>query len=364
MRGGSIVSMLKRAALFSLLAAMLALPHSAAASGAQQGSPSQVIALINAYRAGSGLPAYQENGILMVTAQGQADYLASIQGSGGDIHAGPGGSRPRDRVFAAGYGGGEQIFVSEIAKYGLNETPEGAVGWWKTSQIHNDTMLASTYVEIGCGVATDGNSRYYYVCLTGYIAGGAYVPSSGSSSSSSAQQVAVPVMIPVTKADPQPDGSIVHIIRTGQTLWTLAAVYEVPLQQILELNGFTESQVVHPNDEVIVAPAGAYATTEPTQDPNASPTPSATVTEAPTATPSPTAQLAAAAGGEPAEGQLAAAQGGGQAPAETGAQNSSVQLVVSIALVSILGVIVASFFIQRPQPEPEANENDPFAPIS
>jgi hypothetical protein len=33
-------------------------------------------------------------------------------------------------------------------------------------------------------------------------------------------------------------------------------------------------------------------------------------------------------------------------------------------LVSILGVIVASFFIQRPQPEPETNDNDPFAPIT
>jgi hypothetical protein len=318
-----------------------------------------VIGLINSYRAGSGLPAYQENGILMVTAQGQADYLASNQGSNGDIHAGPGGSRPRDRAFAAGYGGGEQIFISEIAKYGLNETPEGALGWWKTSQIHNDTMLASTYVEIGCGVATDGNNRYYYVCLTGYIAGGAYTPSSGTSSSSQAVQPAAPVMIPVTKADPQPDGSIVHIIRTGQTLWTLAAVYEVPLQQILDLNGFSESQVVHPNDEVIVAPAGAYATTEPTEDPNATPEPSTTPTEASTATA--TAQLAAAEV-EPTDAQLALAQDA--APVNEEQENSSVQLVVGIALVSILGVIVASFFIQRPQAEPETNENDPFAPIS
>jgi uncharacterized protein YkwD len=343
-----------------LLTASAGLATDALASENLQGSPSQVIALINSYRAGSGLPAYQENGILMVTAQGQADYLASTQNSSGDIHAGPGGSRPRDRAFAAGYGGGEQIFISEIAKYGLNETPEGAVGWWKTSQIHNDTMLASTYVEIGCGVATDGNNRYYYVCLTGYIAGGAYTPSSGTSSSSSqSAQPAAPVMIPVTKAEPQSDGSIVHIIRTGQTLWTLAAVYEVPLQQILDLNGFGESQVVHPNDEVIIAPAGAYATTEPTADPNASPEPSATPTEAPTAT---ATQQLAVAEADPADAQPAAAENA--APANAEQENSSVQLVVGIALVSILGVIVASFFIQRPQPEPETNDNDPFAPIT
>jgi LysM repeat protein len=238
------------------------------------------------------------------------------------------------------------------------------VGWWKTSQIHNDTMLASTYVEIGCGVATDGNNRYYYVCLTGYIAGGAYTPSSGSSSSSSSAQPAAPVMIPVTKADPQPDGSIVHIIRTGQTLWTLAAVYEVPLAQILQLNNFSEWQIIQPGDEVIVAPAGSAPTVQPTEDAEA--TPEATETDEPTPTaaasntPRPTAQQLAQA--EPTQDQLAAAPSITSEEAQQ--QNSTVTLVVGIALFSIVGVIVASFFIQKPPAAQPPSDNDPFAPIS
>lgn len=352
--------MLKRFIWVLTLISVSALPTPAFASNNQQGSPSEVISLINGYRAENGLPPYQENSILMMTAQGQADYIASqVQTS--DIHAGPGGSRPRDRAFAAGYGGGEQIFISEIAKYGIGETAASALAWWQQSPDHNPTMIASTYTDIGAGVATDGNGRWYFVAVTGYSVGGSYTPNTGSSSSS-AQVPAAPVMIPVTRADPQPDGSIMHIVRTGQTLWTLAAVYEVPLQQILDLNSFSESQVVHPGDDVIVAPAGSAPTVQPTQDPNPTEEPTATSepTETPTAMPSPT--LDALAPVEPTEEQLAVLsstndEGRGQ-------QNSTVTLVVGIALFSIVGVIIASFFIQKPATVDAPSDDDPFAPIS
>lgn len=328
-------------------------------------TPGDVIAIINQYRAENGLPAYLVNDTLMSIAQGQADYLASL-GTSSDVHAGPGGSRPRDRAFAAGYGGGAQFFLSEIGKYGMGETAQSAVNWWKQSPDHNPTMIASTYVEIGCGVATDGNSRYYYICDTGYIVGGSYVP---SGSSSSGQQQAAPVMIPVVKANPQPDGSILHIIRTGQTLWTLAAVYEVPLQQILELNNFSESQIIHPGDEVMVAPAGSAPTVEATQDPEATAEASGTATEEQspglTPSPSPTSEELAAAAVEGEATSVPLAQVDISPEVEEKAANSTVFLIVGVALVSIIGVFAASFFIQRPRaPEPEGNDNDPFAPIN
>lgn len=323
-------------------------------------TPGEVFAIINQYRAENGLPPYQENPILMQIAQGQADYLASL-GQSNDVHAGPGGSRPRDRAFAAGYGGAAQFFLSEIGKYGMGETAQSAVNWWKQSPDHNPTMIASTYVEMGCGVATDGNGRYYFICDTGYIVGGAYVASSGSSSTS--QQSAAPVMIPVVKADPKPDGSVVHIIRTGQTLWTLAAVYEVPLQQILELNQYSEAQVIHPGDEVIVAGPGSAPTSTPSGD-DAQPSASATSTEQTAATREPrstavqptSAQITA----QPTEDEQLAQTVISQQEAE--AQNSTVKLVVGVSLAGIVGVIVASFFIQKPRP-PAPPDNDPFAPI-
>jgi len=121
-----------------------------------RGTPGEVLALINDYRAQNGLPALAENPILSYIAQAQADYLISQpMGTVGDVHEGPGGSRPKDRAYAAGYGGGENISVSEIVKGGIDETPSSALAWWKTSPPHNNTMLTTYSREIGAGAATD-----------------------------------------------------------------------------------------------------------------------------------------------------------------------------------------------------------------
>ncbi len=322
-----------------------------------QGTPGEVIALINAYRAENGLPAVVENHILSAIAQGQADYLISQpMGTVGDVHEGPGGTRPKDRAYNAGYGSGGGISVSEIVKGGIDETSSSAMAWWKTSPPHNNTMLSSFYVEIGAGAATDNNGRWWYVADFGSQGGGVYVP--GSSPTQAVQQPAAPVMIPVVKADPRPDGSIVHIVRTGQTLWTIAAVYEVPLDQVIQLNGNNET--IFPGDEVIVAPAGSAATVAPTLDPNETPT----LTLSPTEEKLPTRQLTreqlSAAQDTPASPQGQTSQLSAEDKAK--AANTTVMLVVGVALLSILGVFAASFFIQRPRP-PESSGDDPFAPI-
>jgi hypothetical protein len=346
---------MRKHVLFPLMI-LAALPMPALAAPATQGSPGEVIAIINAYRAENGLPAYTENSLLTQLAQGQSDWLAS-QGTPGDVHAGPGGTRPRDRAAAAGYGNGQSFFVSEIGKYAIGETPQSAVDWWKQSPDHNPTMIASTYIEIGCGVSTDGNGRYYYICLTGYIAGGSSSSSGSASAPTTAQQPAAPVMIPVTKAEPRADGSIVHIIRQGQTLWTVSAVYEIPLQQIIDLNGYTESQIIFPGDEVMVAPAGSAAPPQAEAGP--------TLEEEPTVTPSPVPTAAST----PQELAALQSENDDAAPEtiiltseEAQSRNSTVKWVVGLALASILAVIVASFFIQRPRLV-ESTEEDPFAPI-
>jgi LysM repeat protein len=315
-----------------------------------------VIALINGYRAENGLPAYAQNPILMMTAQGQADWLVSQpMGSVGDVHAGPNGSRPRDRAYAAGYGGGNTIFISEIVKGGYNETPQDALNWWKQSPDHHPTLIASTYQEIGAGAATDGNGRWWYVAVTGWITGVTYTPPEGESDSGSAT-TGQAVMIPVTVAEPQPDGSVVHIIRTGQTLWTIAAVYGVPLEQILELNDMPEWAFVRPGDEILVKPAGSAVTATPTTGAE-QPTP--TITRTPTVDLTPAATRTSAVANlptSPASGNL-----GGDARIEQA--NSTVRMIVVITLVSIVLVIAASFFIRPGQtPEPE-DDFDPFAPI-
>ncbi|MCW5875865.1 MAG: LysM peptidoglycan-binding domain-containing protein [Anaerolineales bacterium] len=342
--------MLRALIAFTLAFSLLLPAQPAAAAPDSQGSASEVVALINGYRAELGLPAYAQNAILSQIAQGQADWLIS-QGMGGvsDVHAGPGGSRPIQRAYSAGYGGGKTIFISEIVKGGFNETPAGALAWWKNSPNHNPTMIASTYQEIGAGAATDGSGRWYYVAVTGWVTGTDYTPPAAAAGEApAAPQV---VMIPVTMAEPQADGSVVHIVRTGQTLWTIAAVYDVPLEELLELNEMPEWAFVHPGDEILVLPPGSLATSTPTpgeetETPTPRPSPSP---------PSPTVQATAA---EATATTIAPPSASSQAQAA----NTTVYLVVGGALLSIFGVFAASFFIQRPRP-PDPDDNDPFAPI-
>ena len=66
-------------------------------------SASEVISLVNQLRTTNGLPPYQVNAALMASAQGHSNYQASIRTI---THTGAGGSDPKGRAAAAGYGGG------------------------------------------------------------------------------------------------------------------------------------------------------------------------------------------------------------------------------------------------------------------
>ncbi|MEX1071938.1 MAG: CAP domain-containing protein [Anaerolineales bacterium] len=328
-------------------------PHSVSASN--DPSPAEVFALINSYRASNGLYALEQNSILMQTAQGQSDYQASISQV---THGGPGGSRPRDRAYAAGYGAGAIVFISELVTGGgSDQTPEGALNWWQNSPEHNGYLLSSNYFDLGVGVATDAEGRYYYTAVLGNIAAGTtYVPEAGSPAITTPQAV----MIPVVRAEPRENGAIVHIVRQGQALWTIAAVYEIELEKLLQLNNLTTFSFIFPGDEIIVAPAGSVAPAQeeepsPTLEEGPQPSEFATVVQ----TSAPTSQELAGVQTEnddpPSELVSISAQ-------ETEEQNNTVKWVIGLALASILAVIIASFFIQRPRPL-DQNDNDPFAPI-
>ena len=325
-------------------------------------SAAEIISGINSYRAQNGLPSYTSNSTLMAIAQGQSDYQASISSV---THTGPGGTRPRDRAYAAGYGGGGTVWVSEIIYGGYNATPGDAIGWWKTSSIHNSTMLASTYQEIGAGIAYNGEYTYM-TAVTGYVVGGTVPNDSGSSGetganteefASGAEALAptIPpiIIIPVVAAEPNEDGSIVHVVRTGQALWNIAAIYEIPLPELLELNDLPEWAVIFPGDEILVRQA--YTPT-PTSTSTPVP-PTSTSTRIPTKikTPGgPTSTVAISSIDDFFAQQTPGAVAQRPAQGEEGSsfQNPSVRWVLIIALASIIVVLVVSMFFQQKPAEP------------
>ena len=125
-------------------------PVKAAPDNSEINSPpltaSQVINAINQYRQENGLSPLRTNSTLMALAQSHSEYQAA---TGLITHTGAGGSTPKDRAYAAGYGDGNTIFLSEIIYGGTSATVSSAMTWWKGSSIHNHVMLDSRYVEIG-----------------------------------------------------------------------------------------------------------------------------------------------------------------------------------------------------------------------
>ena len=241
----------RRAVVGAMLASVLGLAvplpvPPAPAAAAPLADAYALIDAVNALRASQGMEPLRVDPILMSIAQAQNDYSLSI---GSVTHTGPNGSRPRERAIAAGYGGGATVFVSENIAQGTGLSPSEAVQWWTGDDPHWNTMMGANYRDIGAGTGCDG-SMCYYTIDTGYVAGGV---SANSTAPAAAQAPsAASGALPVLQATPMPDGSIVHTVQAGQTLWTVAAVYDIALAELLQLNGSTENSLLHPGDELLI----------------------------------------------------------------------------------------------------------------
>ena len=275
-----------RVALWAILLALLVLPilGSQPAQAANPtktpkpsagSSPAEVLNLVNQLRAANGLAPLKANSALMAAAQAHSEYQASLHII---THYGPGGNGPKDRAASAGYGGGTTFFLSENIYGGTNATAQHAITWWKGDAPHLNTMLGANSIDAGVGVATDGNLVYYTLDV-GYISGtpgsgtgdsGATTPVAGATTSVSSNSAVM--------ATPMPDGSIVHTVKEGQTLWIISAIYNVDLREILRLNNFTENTLIYIGQKVIVREPGG------TLMPSSTPTTPATYTPRPTAT--------------------------------------------------------------------------------
>jgi LysM repeat protein len=234
----------------------------------------------------------------MGIAQTQADYLVSI---GTITHTGADGSRPYQRALSAGYlvagdlslGG----WFAENLTAGVGQTANDAVNIWMGDDPHKNTMLSGTLQDAGAGVGISGNT-FYYVLDAGLSTGGtpiAYTPPAPLYPST-------PTIIPNT---PNADGSLIHIVQPGDTLGSIYLAYNVPLADILKLNGLTLKSTIYPNQKIIIRIAFTATPTQPTSTSTIRPTitPWSTSTSTstatlvpPTPTPSPGLPVSAATG--------------------------------------------------------------------
>ncbi len=236
----------------------------------------ELIDLVNNLRASLGLPAYPIHPIVMAVAQGHSEYQASIDTL---THEGPGGSRPKDRLRAAGYGNGQHILVSENIAWGYNMPPQGAMDLWIPSSIHYYTMTIPQPRHVGAGCATSATGKTYYTLMAAWYtgAGSGDIPSpTATLTPTPTGPTPTPTPVPVIPSTPRPDGAVIHIVQPGQTLMMIALSYGVPLERILELNGLTEDSVIYPGDEIIIVPPLTVSPTLPPATATRAATPSGT----------------------------------------------------------------------------------------
>jgi len=100
--------------------------------------------------------------------------------------------------------------------------------------------------------------------------------------STAPSQPAGPAAVAWQTVVPNPDGSVIHIVQSGQTLVGIAAVYNLPLADLLALNGLTMQSIIQPGDRIVVKPA------DPTRTPAATASPTAKPSSSPASTPTPT----------------------------------------------------------------------------
>jgi len=192
---------------------------------AQSESAYDLINAVNALRALQGLEPYTVDAGLMAYAQEHSDYQAATNTST-HIH--------RDGAVPWSIGLQENVAAGDL---GVVTVAVVVYQIWSDAG-HRHTLTGYATGEIGAGVAlTDNDFVYYTVDVR-----------------PGEELAATPApFVPLAKSTPRDDGSVVHIVGFGQTLWEIAVSYGVTIDDIRRLNGIpADSVVIQPGQELLI----------------------------------------------------------------------------------------------------------------
>ncbi len=221
-------------------------------------SPADVINAVNNLRLQHGLNALMINDVLMQVAAEQANALAVTQGAVG--HERPCGMTLGQQLLLMGFplwgDLSQDGYRSE--NWGVAMTAEDAISMWLGDDEHTNTMLSPNRSDIGVAVAV---SDQIYVVLETALStpsrkhqGTAYdiltgIPMTqaacmGWQTQSAEMGPLAQYSIPVALSTARPDGDVVHEVKYGQTLWSIAIQYGTTIEQLKRLNGLTDDTLV------------------------------------------------------------------------------------------------------------------------
>ena len=188
-------------------------------------TPQDLINAFNALRTGRGLPALIVDPILMRTAQETADYMAlnHMTGHIGDV---------RDRVITAGYGAGDIPWATENFLIGPAPLDQIMLAW--SDDLHMIPVNNPYYRHIGAGVS-EYDGSVYYVVQAAYTSNNIYKPGTAQPQQPTLDLVSQ-IIFPVRTVTPQANGQIIHVVKQGQTLWSIAIAYNTRIVALTTAN--------------------------------------------------------------------------------------------------------------------------------
>ena len=150
-------------------------------------------------------------------------------------------------MIAAGYGAGDLPWGTENIAWGPNMTIDDVlIGPWNDA-IHSIPWVNPNYRHIGAAIV-EFDGEIFYVLHAGYTSNGIYQPGvtattdpnttpdpAGTATASAVSQL----VIAVWTAVPNEDGRVVHEVRPGQTLWTIADAYGSSVADLAAINGLS-----------------------------------------------------------------------------------------------------------------------------
>jgi len=246
---------------------------------AQSNSAMDLIIAINGVREDYSLAAYQIDNALMTSAQQHAQYMAEI---GQITHNRADGTTLKSLGFDENIAGGTNLTV-QVVVFSL---------WTDTT--NRDPIVKYPFGKVGAGMAVKDDLVYYVLQVQETQVGLAAQPTINYQITPDPNLVS-----DVMTSTPQLDGSIIHEVLDGQSLWSIAIAYNITIADIIAWNNLLPTPVIFVGERLVVqiAPTATLSPTitntsipptrtiTPSQTP-ITPQPSATITP----TPSPTSK--------------------------------------------------------------------------
>jgi uncharacterized protein YkwD len=264
-------------------------------------SPAEIIEAVNNLRILNGLNMLAVHPVLMDVAAQQANALAASGGAVG--HQRPCGMTLGQDLLMRGFAlwGDLSQDGYRSENWGIASSTEEIIASWLGDDLHANTMLSPHRSHLGAAVAV--SDQIYIVLETalqtnsGQMQHTAYdiltgIPATRAACIGLSTQHAEygnlsQYSIPVAMSTARPDGDVIHEVKYGQSLWSIAIQYSTTIEQIKRLNNLT-SDIIAPGWTLLIQkgatqpapPTPPLSTFAPVKQDLHTPTPRLTLTPA------------------------------------------------------------------------------------